>query len=259
VLSARPRRAVVPALALCLAACAGRTPAPLRPTVPVPAAAAPAVVSEADLAYLRGRQLLLPVANVRTRALHSTFEDPRDGGARAHLALDILAPRGTPVLAADDGRVWTVRSNSLGGLTVYTVDPAERFVFYYAHLDRYRDGLADGMALLKGDTLGFVGTTGNAPPDTPHLHFQLARIGADRHWWTGTPVDPTPFLRDAEVALAGRAGARAEEVRAVSSPVQGDVPASIVVPVLRPRRAAPTVPPPPDTAAEGASRGTRPR
>jgi murein DD-endopeptidase MepM/ murein hydrolase activator NlpD len=195
-----------------------------------------ASISAADLAYLRGRLLLLPVANVRARSLTSSFDDPRDGGARAHLAIDILAPRGTPVLAADDGHVWTVRSNTLGGLTVYTVDPEERFVFYYAHLDRYQPGLVDGMLLLKGDTLGFVGTTGNAPPDVPHLHFQIARIGPDRRWWTGTPLDPLPYLRDAEVAMAGRAPARTVVARPAD---RGE---SITVPVLQTRRPSPTVP-----------------
>lgn len=222
-----------------LGACAGGLrplSGPNRPgaTVPTPA---PVVTGE-DLAYLRGRDLLLPVVGVRARTLRSSFEDPRDGGARSHLAIDIMAPRGTPVLAVDDGRVWTVRSNNLGGLTVYTVDPADRFVFYYAHLDRYRDGLVDGMTLLKGDTLGFVGTTGNAPPDTPHLHFQLARIGPDHHWWTGAPIDPLPYLRDVEVAMAGRG----DGVRAAAVHGGGDAAGSIVVPAVRTRRAQPTVP-----------------
>ncbi|HEY0779983.1 MAG TPA: M23 family metallopeptidase, partial [Gemmatirosa sp.] len=117
--------------------------------------------------------------------------------------------RGTPVLAADDGRVWKVRWNALGGNTIYAVDPLERFVYYYAHLDRYRDGLAEGAAVQKGDTLGFVGTTGNAPPDVPHLHFQVARLGADRRYWAGTPVDALPFLRAADAARARRAASAA--------------------------------------------------
>jgi peptidoglycan LD-endopeptidase LytH len=245
-----PSRAAAASLAslalVFLAACAGHTPAPVRPTVPAPVAPA---VAGADLAYLRDRALLVPVANVRARTLHGSFDDPRDGGSRTHLAIDILAPRGTPVLAADDGRIWTVRQNSLGGLTVYTVDPQDRFVFYYAHLDRYRPGIFDGMPLQKGDTLGFVGTTGNAPPNVPHLHFQVARIGPDHRWWTGTPVDPLPFLRDAEVALAGRdAGAR----RAATAAVSSDGRETIVVPAVRGRRAAPTVPAADTTAADTA-------
>jgi hypothetical protein len=120
-------------------------------------------------------------------------------------------------------------------------------VFYYAHLDRYRDGLADGMPLLKGDTLGFVGTTGNAPPDTPHLHFQVSRIGPDRHWWTAAPLDPLPYLRDAEVALAGRGepvhGAASAAIAApIVAPREGDAPGAIVVPAIRSRRLTQTVP-----------------
>jgi murein DD-endopeptidase MepM/ murein hydrolase activator NlpD len=102
------------------------------------------------------------------------------------------------VLAAVDGRVWKLRSNNLGGLTIYTVDREERFVFYYAHLQGYRDRLAEGMKLAKGDTIGYVGSTGNASPNAPHLHFQLSRIGPDRRWWTGTPLNPWPLLRQAE-------------------------------------------------------------
>ena len=228
-LSLVPRAAVSSLAAATLTACAGRLTAPARPTVPTPdeaLSARAAAVADADVSYLRARALLLPVANVRAASLTSSFLAARDGGARAHEGIDILAPRGTAVLAADDGRVWTVRSNALGGLTVYTVDPAERLVFYYAHLDRYQPGLVDGMPLLKGDTLGFVGTTGNAPPETPHLHFQVGTIGPDHHWWTATWLDPLPFLRDPGVVLADR-----------NEPV--------VIPVGRVRR--PTVPI--DTAA----------
>ena len=226
-LSSVPRAAVSSLAAATLTACAGRLPAPARPTVPTPdeaLSARAATVTDADLSYLRARSLLLPVANVRAASLSSSFLASRDGGARAHEGIDILAPRGTPVLAADDGRVWTVRSNALGGLTVYTVDPAERLVFYYAHLDRYQPGLVDGMPVLKGDTLGFVGTTGNSPPDTPHLHFQVGTIGPDHHWWTATWLDPFPFLRETDLAVGSR-----------------NEPAVVpVVPVLRVRR--PTVP-----------------
>jgi murein DD-endopeptidase MepM/ murein hydrolase activator NlpD len=116
--------------------------------------------------------------------------------------VDIMAPRGTPVVAADDGRVWKLRTNALGGITVYAVDPLERFVYYYAHLGAYRAGLFEGQPLFRGDTLGYVGTTGNAPPDAPHLHFQVSRVARDGQWWGGTPVDPLPFLREAEQARA---------------------------------------------------------
>ncbi len=175
------------------------------PGVGAPAVAAgAAVVSAEDLAYLRERELLMPVAGARAAKVAGSFDDDRSGG-RVHHATDILAARGTPVLAADEGRIWKVRWNALGGNTIYAVDPLERFVFYYAHLDSYRDGLLEGAAVRKGDTLGFVGTTGNAPPNVPHLHFQVARLGADRRYWAGTPVDVLPFLRAADSSRAARA------------------------------------------------------
>ena len=198
-----------------LTACAGGSHAPTapRPTVPPPSALG---VAEEDVAYLRERALAVPVAGVRARELRSSFDAPRDGGARYHAALDIMAPRGTPVLSADEGRVWKIRSNGLGGLTVYATDPRERFVYYYAHLDRYVPGLVEGQRRLKGDTLGSVGTTGNAPANAPHLHFQVSRIAAPGQWWGGTPLDPTPLLTDgpgADVADTRDARGKGARVR----------------------------------------------
>ena len=105
-----------------------------------------------------------------------------------------MAPRGTQVVSADAGRVFKLRSNNLGGLTVYAIDDDERFVYYYAHLDRYADGVREGMSLQAGDVIGYVGTTGNAPPDTPHLHFQLLLYRGNGRWWDGDPLDPHPYL-----------------------------------------------------------------
>lgn len=146
-----------------------------------------------DVEYLRERRIIVPVAGVSGDRLEDTFDSPRDGG-RLHRALDILAPRGTPVLSADDGRVLRLSTSTLGGITIYAVDPAGRIVYYYAHLDHYRDGLAAGMTLAKGDTIGFVGTTGNAPKDTPHLHFQIMRMPSDGRYWYGDPIDPYPLI-----------------------------------------------------------------
>ena len=151
--------------------------------------------AEADVTYLRTRRLLLPVAGIRGDQLTDSFDEGRDG-LRRHHAIDILAPRGTPVLAADDGRILRVSWNSLGGNTVYATDADSRIVYYYAHLDRYRDGLEAGMRLTKGDTIGFVGTTGNAPKDIPHLHFQIMRMPHDGKYWNGDPIDPYPILRE---------------------------------------------------------------
>lgn len=137
--------------------------------------------------------LIVPVAGVLPKDLLDTFDEPR--GARKHNALDILSPRGTPVLSAADGTLQRLYTSNAGGLMVYASDPSNRFVLMYAHLDRYADGLTDGMPLRRGDTIGYVGTTGNAPPNTPHLHFAIARTNNVARWWTGTPVDPRPLLR----------------------------------------------------------------
>jgi murein DD-endopeptidase MepM/ murein hydrolase activator NlpD len=137
--------------------------------------------------------LIVPVAGVQPKDLLDTFDEPRD--SRRHHALDIPAPRGTPVVSATAGRVLRVFSSQAGGLMVYASDPTNRFVLMYAHLDRYANGLADGMPLQRGDTIGFVGTTGNAPPSVPHLHFGIARTSNVGRWWTGMPVDPRPLLQ----------------------------------------------------------------
>ena len=143
--------------------------------------------------YILARGLLVPGVGVVASQLRDTFDEGRDGG-RVHRALDILAPRGTPVLAADDGRVLRVRQNALGGNTVYATDPAGRVVYYYAHLDAYRSGLAEGATIARGDVLGIVGTTGNAPKDTPHLHFQVMRMPPDGKYWDGDAINPYPLF-----------------------------------------------------------------
>ena len=169
-------------------------PAPLPPPPPPPSGAAlPAGVSRDDYEYLVGRGIIIPVANARLARIPDSFDDSREG-KRVHRAVDIMAPRGTPVLAADDGNVLRMRQGGAGGITLYAVEPRGRFVYYYAHLDRYRKGLAEGDALRRGDTLGFVGTSGNAPRDVPHLHFQIMRMPADGRWWTGVPVNPRPLF-----------------------------------------------------------------
>jgi peptidoglycan LD-endopeptidase LytH len=146
----------------------------------------------AELAELSG-QLIVPVAGVQPRDLIDTFAEAR--GTRQHNALDIPAPRGTAVLSAADGRVLRLFTSEAGGLMIYAADPGQRFVLIYAHLDRYAPGLADGTPVRRGDTIGYVGTTGNAPPNVPHLHFAIARTTNVEKWWTGMPVDPLPLLR----------------------------------------------------------------
>lgn len=145
----------------------------------------------ADLVRLR-IELMVPVPGVSSTELPDTFNDMR--GRRYHDALDIPAPRGTPVLSAAEGRLLKLFTSARGGLMVYATDITERFILMYAHLDRYADGLTEGMLLQRGQVIGYVGTTGNAPPHAPHLHFAIAHSHDIRRWWQGTPVDPRPLL-----------------------------------------------------------------
>ena len=179
--AATPRRA--PAVA-------ARTP--VRAPTRAPTGVGPVSSSE-TVNYILSRGLIVPVAGMTMAQLRDTFDEGRDAG-RTHRSLDILAPRGTAVLAADDGRILRVGSNALGGNTVYATDPQGRVVYYYAHLDAYQPGLAEGATIVRGDTLGIVGTTGNAPKDTPHLHFQVMRMPSDGKYWDGDPINPYPLF-----------------------------------------------------------------
>lgn len=140
------------------------------------------------------RPLSMPVAGIDPSTIHDNFNEMRGGDTRRHDALDILAPRGTNVVATDDGTVKKLFTSVAGGLTVYEFDPDQRYCYYYAHLDAYAPGLHEGQILHRGDLIGYVGTTGNAPKDTPHLHFAVIRLDPDRRWWTGTAIDPYPLL-----------------------------------------------------------------
>ncbi|MGH9442185.1 MAG: M23 family metallopeptidase [Thermoanaerobaculia bacterium] len=134
----------------------------------------------------------LPLAGLRPSELRDSFSESR--GGHRHEAIDILAPRGTPVLAVDDGTVRKIFESAPGGHTVYEFNRDETLCYYYAHLDGYARGLTEGQVLRRGDLIGYVGTTGNAPPNTPHLHFAISRLGPDKHWWQGVPIDPYPIL-----------------------------------------------------------------
>jgi murein DD-endopeptidase MepM/ murein hydrolase activator NlpD len=172
-------------------------------------AASPIELSELadDLLYLRARRLIVPIPGVRAADVLDTFYEKR-GSSRRHEAVDIPAPRGTPVLSTDDGRVAKLHTSEAGGLMIYAEDPSRRYVYYYAHLDSYRAGLTEQMPLAKGDTIGFVGTTGNAPPNVPHLHFGIGRMDATRRWWKVTPLDPRPILVES-AEMRGLAGTHA--------------------------------------------------
>ena len=146
------------------------------------------------------RSLLVLVQGAAIRDIQDTFNQTR-GNQHRHEATDILAPRGTPVVAADAGVVKKLFLSKPGGITLYQFDPSEQYCYYYAHLERYADGIREDMPLKQGDLIGYVGTTGNAPADTPHLHFAIFELGPQRHWWEGTPIDPYPILMKAKPLL----------------------------------------------------------
>jgi murein DD-endopeptidase MepM/ murein hydrolase activator NlpD len=174
---------------------------PVSAGAPASTPDASAAVPSANDEYLRARSILLPVAGADMSKVEDSFNEPRDGG-RVHRAIDILAPRGTPILSADDGKILRMTTSALGGISMYTVDTENRLVYYYAHMDHYNDAMSPGRTIARGDTLGYVGTTGNAPKDTPHLHFQVMRWPADGKYWNGDPIDPYTALGG--VARAGR-------------------------------------------------------
>jgi murein DD-endopeptidase MepM/ murein hydrolase activator NlpD len=169
-------------------------PAPLSatPSPSVPPATLPPAALPGDLSL---RNLLLPVQGIRPEQLHDTFNESRGGGERVHEALDIMAPRNTPVLAAEDGRVVKLFTSKQGGLTIYEFDPTETYAYYYAHLDHYADGLKEGDQLRRGQVIGYVGFTGNASPEGPHLHFAIFRLTPEKQWWKGAPINPYGLLR----------------------------------------------------------------
>ena len=139
-------------------------------------------------------KLLVPVDGTPFSKLTDTYDQPR-GNERHHEALDIMAPKGTKVVAVADGKVVKLFTSKPGGLTVYQFDPTEKYAYYYAHLDRYADGLQEGAQVKRGDLIGYVGTTGNADPNAPHLHFAVFELTPEKQWWKGTPVNPYPLLQ----------------------------------------------------------------
>lgn len=143
---------------------------------------------------LTARKLTIPVAGFPADKLVRSYHDSRNG-QREHEAIDILAARNTPVVAVEDGTVAKLFNSKAGGITLYQFDPGQQYSYYYAHLERYADGIKEGDHVQRGQVLGYVGTSGNAPKDTPHLHFAVYRLTADKHWWEGTPIDPFDILR----------------------------------------------------------------
>ena len=163
-------------------------------TAPVPAAKPLHETATRPVAVAPG-DYLLPVAGVRPEQLTDTFTAARGGGARVHDAIDIMAPRGTPVLASASGTLEKLFTSKPGGLTIYVRSPDRRTITYYAHLDAYAPGLREGMAVQAGQPLGTVGSTGNADPAAPHLHFAIMQTTPDANWWDpATAINPFPLL-----------------------------------------------------------------
>jgi murein DD-endopeptidase MepM/ murein hydrolase activator NlpD len=145
----------------------------------------------ADSAYFRSHPLMVPVEGIDPSELTDTYHAARSGG-RIHMATDIMAMRGTPVLAAASGRVIRLGNSGAGGIGLYIADASGRYVEYYAHLTGYAPNVKEGIRVEQGDVIAFVGSTGNASPDAPHLHFQVMR--GDANYWNGTPIDVRVFI-----------------------------------------------------------------
>ena len=211
---ARPLLALVALLAAAaaLVACsereAGRTTTPPVPAPPIapapppsPPSPTPAESAQADAPLPSAEpttaaglpRLLLPVEGVQPADLRNSFTDGRPG--HRHEAIDIMAPRGRKVFAVDDGTLVKLFTSVPGGLTIYQFDRTRTFAYYYAHLDRYADGVREGVPVRRGDLIGYVGSSGNAAPDAPHLHFAVFRLGPKKEWWKGEPIDPFDALR----------------------------------------------------------------
>lgn len=162
----------------------------VRPSGTAPVAPPPATKPEA----VKVGALVLPVAGVKPGQLTDTWGQSRANGGREHHAIDIMAPRGTPVIAAAPGKVEKLFESHDGGHTVYVRSPDGGTIYYYAHLDAYRAGLAEGQTVKAGDVIATVGSTGNASPEAPHLHFEIKRMAPGEGWWQGREINPYPLL-----------------------------------------------------------------
>lgn len=142
-------------------------------------------------------RLRLPLDNLKLTDIQDTFNQSRGAGTRKHEATDIMAPRGTPIHAVSDGTIKKLFLSKPGGITIYQFDPTEMYCYYYAHLDRYAEGLHEGQQVKAGDLIGYVGSTGDANANAPHLHFAVFELGPEKKWWEGTPINPYSILVNA--------------------------------------------------------------
>ena len=156
-----------------------------------PDQAAPVTVAEQVVVGPSG--LAVPVVGVKTGELVDTYDAAR-GTGRRHDAIDIMAAEGTPVIAAADGKVEKLFDSARGGLTVYVRSPDQKWIYYYAHLQRYAPGLHEGQDVKRGQVIALVGHTGDASASGPHLHFAINSMAPGERWWNGTPINPYPLL-----------------------------------------------------------------
>jgi peptidoglycan LD-endopeptidase LytH len=176
-------------------------PAPAMTPSPAPSAratppAAESGVTTDSLPSVAPGSLVIPVAGVRPEQLRDTFNEARSEG-RTHNALDIMAACETPVVAAVAGKILRLFTSERGGLTVYQLGPDDKTVYYYAHLSRYADDLAQGQTVAPGKLIGYVGDTGNAGPNNCHLHFAMWAVSDPKKFWSGEDINPYPLLSQA--------------------------------------------------------------
>ena len=168
------------------------TPTP-SPSIAPPPAETPQPNPDSAPNFVGTVNLIIPVTGVRSDQLIDTFSDARSEG-RVHDAIDIPAPLGTSVLAAGDGEIIKLFQSERGGTTIYQLSADKKLVFYYAHLQSYAPGLAEGQLKRQGDVIAYVGDTGNAAPGNYHLHFSIAAVSDPKRYWEGTNINPYPLL-----------------------------------------------------------------
>ncbi len=162
--------------------------------------AKPLTTPQPGAALVSSAPIAIPVAGVEKRALTDQFNDSR--GSRVHQAIDLMAPRNTPVIAAVSGKIRKLFLSVAGGITIYQYDENEQLVYYYAHLERYAPDIAEGKFVRQGEVIGYVGTSGNANPSGPHLHFSIGNLTATKQWWKTVPVNPYPILMERGVTYS---------------------------------------------------------
>ena len=133
-------------------------------------------------------EMITPIQGLRSEDVRDMYNEARNG--HPHGAIDIMKPRGTPVRAAVSGRVAKLFLSKAGGKTIYEIDSRAVYCYYYAHLDRYAEGLTEGARVKRGEVIGYVGSSGNADPHAPHLHFEISKLGPAGLWWKSEPINP---------------------------------------------------------------------